>query len=142
MKRFSPTDELSKQIKEGGLTREFSSTFMPVFNPCTVLPSATPTPRGCTQLLRGRCRLHCILRNGRGNDRQLHCLRFLFFSHQVDCTLFFVWLVTSSSITRLYRGRAPRQSVYQFYVLPHMRQSWETMTSVSAGNILLTPTPQ
>ena len=53
------------------------------------------------------------------------------------------WLVgflTSSSTTRLYRGRAPRQSVRQFYVLPHMRQSWETMTSVSAGHIILTPT--
>ena len=54
-----------------------------------------------------------------------------------------VWLVgflTSSSTTRLYRGRAPRQSVWQFYVLPHMRQSWETMTSISAGHIILTPT--
>ena len=55
----------------------------------------------------------------------------------------FGWLVgflTSSSTTRLYPGRAPRQSVWQFYVLPHMRQSWETMTSVSAGHIILTPT--
>ena len=48
--------------------------------------------------------------------------------------------LTSSSTTRLYRGRAPRQSVWQFYVLPHMRQSWETMTSISAGHIILTPT--
>ena len=55
----------------------------------------------------------------------------------------FGWLVgflTSSSTTRLYRGRAPIQSVWQFYVLPHMRQSWETMTSISAGHIILTPT--
>ena len=53
------------------------------------------------------------------------------------------WLVgflTSSLTTRLYRGRGPRQSVWQFYVRPHMRQSWETMTSVSAGHIILTPT--
>ena len=53
------------------------------------------------------------------------------------------WLVgflTSSSTTSLYRGRAPRQSVWQFNMLPHMRQSWETMTSVSAGHIILTPT--
>ena len=53
-----------------------------------------------------------------------------------------VWLVeflATSSTTRLYRGQAPRQSVGQFYVLPHMRQSWETMTSVSAGHIILTP---
>ena len=48
--------------------------------------------------------------------------------------------LTSSSTTRLYCGRAPRQSVWQFYVLPHMRQTWETMTSVSAGHIILTPT--
>ena len=48
--------------------------------------------------------------------------------------------LTSSSTTRLYRGRAPRQSVWQFYVLPHMRQSWETMSSISAGHIILTPT--
>ena len=47
---------------------------------------------------------------------------------------------TSLSTTRLYRGRAPRQSVWQFSVLPHMRQSWETMTSVSAGHIILTLT--
>ena len=51
-----------------------------------------------------------------------------------------VGFLTSSSTTRLYRGRAPRQSVWQFYVLPHMRQTWETMTSVSAGHITLTPT--
>ena len=38
-----------------------------------------------------------------------------------------VGFLTSSSTTRLYRGRAPRQSVWQFNVLPHMRQSWETM---------------
>ena len=51
-----------------------------------------------------------------------------------------VGFLTSSSTTRLYRGRAPRQSVSQFYVLPHTRQSWETMTSISAGHIILTPT--
>ena len=63
--------------------------------------------------------------------------------HLTPCDLLFVCLVgflTSSSTARLYRGRAPRQSVWQFYVLPHMRQSWETMTSVSAGHIILTPT--
>ena len=54
----------------------------------------------------------------------------------------FVWFgfLTSSSTTRLYRGRAPRPSVWQLYVLSHMTQSWETMTSVSAGHIILTPT--
>ena len=35
-------------------------------------------------------------------------------------------ILTSSSTTRPYRGRAPRQSVWQFYVLLHTRQSWET----------------
>ena len=48
--------------------------------------------------------------------------------------------LTPLSTTGLYRGRATRQSVWQFYVLPHMRQSWETMTSVSAGRIILTST--
>ena len=57
----------------------------------------------------------------------------------------FGWLVgfltsSSTTTTRLYHGRAPRQSVWQFHMLPHMRQSWETMTSVSAGHIILTPT--
>ena len=47
-----------------------------------------------------------------------------------------VGFLTSSSTTKLYRGRAPRQSVWQFYVLPHMRQSWETKASVSAGHII------
>ena len=64
-------------------------------------------------------------------------------SLQYCCLCWFGWLVgflTSSSTTRLYRGPAPRQSVWQFYVLPHMRQSWETMTSISAGHIILTPT--
>ena len=46
-----------------------------------------------------------------------------------------VGFLTSSSTTR-----APRQSVWQFYVLPHMRQSWETVTAVSAGHIILTLT--
>ena len=50
-----------------------------------------------------------------------------------------VVFLASSSTTSLYRGRAQRQSVQQFYVLLHMRQSWETMTSVSAGHIILTP---
>ena len=43
--------------------------------------------------------------------------------------------LTSSSTTRFNRGRAPRQER-----LTHMRQSWETMTSVSAGHIIQTPT--
>ena len=54
------------------------------------------------------------------------------------CLLFS--FLTSSSTTRLYRGQAPRQSVWQFYVLPHMTQSWETITSISAGHIIQTPT--
>ena len=58
----------------------------------------------------------------------------------IDIGFVCLFFLTSSSTTRLYRGRAPRQSVWQFYVLPHMRQRWETMTSVSAGHIILTPT--
>ena len=54
-------------------------------------------------------------------------------------SILFVCLVGFST-TRLYRGRVSRQSFWQFYVLPHMRQNWETMTSVSVGHIILTPT--
>ena len=61
----------------------------------------------------------------------------LFWSHLFVCLVGFL---AFSSTIRLYRGRAPRQSVWQFYMLPHMRQSWETMTSVSAGHIIMTPT--
>ena len=77
-------------------------------------------------------------------------LNSLFFSANIQtqscdlgglfCFVCLFGFLTSSSTPRLYRGRAPRQSVRQFYVLPHMRQSWETMTSVSAGHIILTPT--
>ena len=64
-----------------------------------------------------------------------------FFSYRFcPLTVCLFGFLTSSWTTRLYRGRTPRQSVWQFYVLPHMRQSWETMTSVSAGHIILTPT--
>ena len=66
---------------------------------------------------------------GRSDTQHLHALFVCLFG-----------FLTSSSTTRQYRGRAPRQSVWQFYVLPLMRQSWETMTSVSAGHIILTPT--
>ena len=57
-----------------------------------------------------------------------------------ELVVYLFGFLTSFLTTRLYRGRAPRQSVCQFYMLPHMRQSWETMTSVSAGHIILTPT--
>ena len=45
---------------------------------------------------------------------------------EYNSMLMFVCLVgflTSSSTTRLYRGWAPRQSVWQFNMLPYMRQS-------------------
>ena len=42
-------------------------------------------PTGCTQLPLARYRLHCILKNGMGNKRQFHCLRFLRSSRQMDC---------------------------------------------------------
>ena len=71
------------------------------------------------------------------NNFRLHLLQTLGF---VVWFLVLFGFLTSLSTTRLYRGQAPRQSVRQFYVLLHMRQSWETMTSVSAGHIILTPT--
>ena len=49
-----------------------------------------------------------------------------------------VGFLTSSSTT--IADGPQDKSVWQFYVLPHMRQSWETMTSVSAGHIIQTPT--
>ena len=61
---------------------------------------------------------------------------FFFFFFLLVCLVGFL---TFWSTTGLYRGRAPRQSVLQFYVLPRMRQSGQTMTSVSAGHIILTP---
>ena len=57
-----------------------------------------------------------------------------------DCCVCLFGFLACSSTTRLYCGRAPRQSVWQFYVLPHMRQRGETMTSVTAGHIIVTPT--
>ena len=53
----------------------------------------------------------------------------------VICFVCLFGFLTSSSTTRLYRGRAQGQSVWQFYVLPHTRESWETMTSASAGRV-------
>ena len=79
----------------------------------------------------GGCVYHCI------GGCVYHCIGGLVY-HCIGGWL--VGFLTSSSTTRLYGGRAPRQSVWQFYVLPHMRQSWETMTSVSADYIILTPT--
>ena len=45
-----------------------------------------------------------------------------------------VGFLTPPSTTRLYRRQAPRQSVWQFYVLSNMRQSWETMTCLSRSH--------
>ena len=64
----------------------------------------------------------------------LKFLNYFFFYYRYTFDIKFWQFVclfgflTSSSTTRLYRGWAPRQSVWQFYVLPHLRQSWETMT--------------
>ena len=72
-----------------------------------------------------------------GNERTKSCSKLVLKAGDFVCLVGFL---TSSSTIRLYPGRAPRQSVWQFYVLPHMRQSSETMTSVSAGHIILKPT--
>ena len=78
------SNSASGELGQRGLTRESSSLFKPTLYQCSFSP-ATPTPRGCTQLPLARYRLYCILRDGRGNERQLHCLRFLRSSRQVDC---------------------------------------------------------
>ena len=48
--------------------------------------------------------------------------------------------LTSSSTTRLYTGLVPRLKSDNFTCCHTTRQSGETMTSVSAGHIILTPT--
>ena len=57
------------------------------------------------------------------------------------CTLSvcFISFSTSSSTTRVYRGRVPRLTS-DICTCYHTRQSGETKTSVSAGHIILTPT--
>ena len=44
-----------------------------------------------------------------------------------------------SSAIRLSGGRVARLASDNFYVLPHKRQSGETMTSVSVSHMILTP---
>ena len=53
------------------------------------------------------------------------------------CVCLFVW--TSSSTTRLYRGRAPRLTSGNFKCC-HTRDRAMTMTSISAAHIIRTPT--
>ena len=75
------------QHRGGGLKREYSSNFKPTFYPCTVFRRPRPLPEdtlGCRWP--ARWGLFCILQNGRGKGRQLHRLRFLRSSRQVDCT--------------------------------------------------------
>ena len=57
------------------------------------------------------------------SDPKLHTSRR---TQHGDSFVCLVGFLTSSSTTRLYCGRAPRQGVSQFYLLPHMRQSWGT----------------
>ena len=57
-----------------------SSNFKLTFYPCTVFGQQRPLPEGA---LCCPWRLHCILQNGRGKGRQLHCLQFSQSRHQV-----------------------------------------------------------
>ena len=65
-----------------------------------------------------------------------------FMGRQLLIPLFLVLFgfLTPSLATRLFHGRVPRLTSDNFHVLPHIRQSGETMTSISAGHIILTPT--
>ena len=87
--------------KGSGLIREVSSNSKPTFYPCSFSP-AMLTCRGCTQLLLARWRLHCncILQNGKGNGRQLHCLRFLLSSRQMNCARDLTVLIKSLIIAQ------------------------------------------
>ena len=51
----------------------------------------------------------------------------------------FGWCPNVLIINQAISRAGPKTDVWQFYVLPHTRQSGETMTSVSAGHIILTP---
>ena len=84
-------------------------------------------------------------RRDRKNPINLHTRAFLnnneFFPPPPPHTHTFclICFLTSSSTTRLALSRmGPKTDVWQFYVLPNTKQSWETMTSVSAGHIILT----
>ena len=57
------------------------------------------------------------------------------------CTCFVMFnFLTSSSTTGLYRGRVPRLTSDNFTCCHTADRAGETMTSVSAGHIILTPT--
>ena len=79
----SPEKKIEK-YHQGGLIREYCSLFKPRFYPAQFFASHAHTQRVHSAAL-ARYRLHCILMNRRGNERQLHCLRFLCPSRQVDC---------------------------------------------------------
>ena len=52
----------------------------------------------------------------------------------------FVWFLNVLVNYQAISQTGPKTDIRQFYVLPHTRQSGKTMTSVSAGHIILTPT--
>ena len=81
-------------------------------------------------------------RIGSHNSFKRFVLSILFDDH--GCNRRWFWLVdfrTSSSATRLSRGRVPRLTPGSFYMLPQSTER-ETMTFVSSGHITLTPTQQ
>ena len=52
----------------------------------------------------------------------------------------FGWFLNAFVNNLAISRTGPETDVWQFHVLPHTRQNGETMTSVSAGHIILTPT--
>ena len=77
---LSPASPFSSHCKHILFYQRGLTYILPVYS----FSPTTPTRRGCTQLPLARYRPRCILKNGKGNERHLHCLRFSRSSRQVD----------------------------------------------------------
>ena len=93
--------------------------FKPTFYSCTVFRQPRPRLEGafsyCSQ---ARYQLHYILQNGWRNERQLHCLRFLRSSRQVDCALKNGQLSDLYVLIKIF-GRNTRRCLRVVSVLPY-----------------------
>ena len=74
-----------KAVKANMINKRVQLSLEAYILPVHSFSPPTPTPRGCTQSPLASYQLHCILKNGRGNESQFHCLRFSRSSCQVDC---------------------------------------------------------
>ena len=63
--------------------KRINKRVQPTFYTCCFFTSHSHSQS--TQLPLVRYQVHCVLKNAKGNERQLHCLRFLRSSRQVEC---------------------------------------------------------